>query len=77
MAGRWFARWGWLHRPVSVAGWLSTVLAVIVCVHLFATIDHQSHSASDTLYGVFPYLACVFLLWDWLANRGSMRGERA
>lgn len=77
MAARWFARWGWMHRPVSVAGWLATTLAVAFCMHLFVALDRHSHSASDTLYGVFAYLACAFLLWDWLAGKSSREGERA
>ncbi|MEJ7746702.1 MAG: hypothetical protein WKF61_08100 [Luteimonas sp.] len=77
MATRWFARWGWLHRPVSVAGWLATALAVAFCVHVFLAIDRHSHSASDTLYGMFPYLACVFQLFDWLASRSSRTGGHA
>lgn len=77
MATRWFARWGWLHQPASIAGWLATASTVAFCVHVFLAIDRHSHSASDTLYGVFPYLACVFLLWDWLAGRSSQGGDRA
>ena len=69
MTQRWFRPWGWLFRPVSAAGWLASALAVSFCVRVFIAIDRHSHSASDTLYGVFPFFACSFLLLHWLASR--------
>jgi hypothetical protein len=36
---------------------------------VFLAIDRKSHSVSDTLYGVFPFFACAFLLFDWIAGR--------
>ncbi len=67
----WFRRWGWLFRPVSVAGWLALSLAILFCIQVFVVIDRHSHSVSDTLYGVFPYFVCSFLLLDWLATKTS------
>jgi hypothetical protein len=69
MSHRWFRPWGWLFRPVSVAGWAALLLTLAFCVQVFLAVDRHSHSASDTLYGVFPYFACSFLLLDWLASR--------
>jgi peptidoglycan/LPS O-acetylase OafA/YrhL len=62
MSHRWY-------RPVSVAGWVALLVALAFCAQAFAAIDRHSHSVSDTLYGVFPYFACSFLLLDWLASR--------
>ena len=70
----WFRRWGWMFRPVSAAGWAAVLLAVAFCGQVFVAIDRHSHSASDTLYGVFPYFACTFLLLNWLAERTRARG---
>ena len=36
---------------------------------MFTAVDRHSHSATDTLYGIFPYFACTFLLVDWIARR--------
>ena len=69
MTHRWFSPWGWFFRPVSLAGWVASLLALAFCVQVFASIDRHSHSASDTLYGVFPYFASCFLLVNWLASR--------
>ena len=40
--------------------------AVAFCVNVFLAIDRHSHSVSDTLYGVFPFFVCTFLLIDWM-----------
>ncbi len=73
MTHAWFRPWGWLHRPVSWQGWLAVVLAVLFCVQVFTAIDRHSHSASDTLYGVFPFFVCAFLLLEWLASHTTAR----
>jgi hypothetical protein len=67
----WFKRVGWLYLPVSVQGAVITLMALVFCVQVFLAIDRHSHSASDTLYGVFPYFVCAFLLFDWIAERTS------
>jgi hypothetical protein len=67
----WFRRWGWVYLPVSMAGWLAVIGAMAFCAQVLVAVDRQSHSVSDTLYGAFPYLACCFLLLDWLAARTS------
>lgn len=68
MKRTWFKRWGWVYVPVSVAGAVLDLLAIAFCIQVFTAIDRHSHSASDTLYGVFPYFACVFLLLNWAAS---------
>lgn len=66
-----FRRSGWLHLPCSIAGWLVLLAALAFCADVFWAIDRHSHSGSDTLYGMFPYFACVFLLYEWIASRSS------
>ena len=67
----WFKRVGWFYLPVSAPGALVCCAAVGFCVNVFLAIDRHSHSASDTLYGVFPFFACAFLLVDWIARSTS------
>ena len=71
----WFKRGGWFYYPVSVPGGVFTALPVAFCVQVFLAINGRSHSVSDTLYGVFPYFTCAFMLWDWLAGRTSARAD--
>jgi hypothetical protein len=71
MNSNWFKRIGWFYLPVSVPGAIITLAALTFCVQVFLAIDRKSHSASDTLYDVFPFFACTFLLLDWIACRTS------
>ncbi|MBV8206301.1 MAG: hypothetical protein JO041_05875 [Acidobacteria bacterium] len=71
----WFRRWGWIYRPVSVAGWLATALTLAFCAQVAVFVDSRSHSVSDTFYRVFPYAIPALLLLDWLASRTSPRAE--
>ena len=68
---RWFRPLGIIFLPVSVPGWIVSVLAAAFCLHIFVFVDGHSHSVSDTLYGVFPYWVPTFLLWAWIAGRTS------
>jgi hypothetical protein len=67
----WFKQWGWLYLPSSVPGAVIFLAMLALCVQVFIAVDHRSHSVSDTLYGVFPVFACVFLMWDWIGARTS------
>jgi hypothetical protein len=72
----WFRRVGWLPVPVSAAGALVTVGALAFCVQVFLAVDRQSHSVSDTLYGVYPFIVPTLLLLDWVASRTGGSGAR-
>ncbi len=64
---------GWLYMPASALTWAIAAAMALFCGNVFIGIDRHSHSASDTLYGVFPYWAVVFLLWNWFASRCAAR----
>ena len=71
MKTNWFKRCGWFYVPVSVPGSCVTLFALLFCMTVFRAVDQHSHSASDTLYGVFPFFVCTFLLLDWIGTRTS------
>jgi hypothetical protein len=73
MKTTWFKRLGWFYAPVSVPGSVICLLAVVFCLTVFRAVDRHSHSAGDTLYGVFPFFVCTFLLLDWIGGRTSGR----
>ena len=75
MNNLWFKRLGWFYRPVSWQGFALAILALAFCIQVFAAIDRHSHSASDTLYGIFPYFTCCFLLLNWVAGNTSRRAS--
>ncbi|MDB5164575.1 MAG: hypothetical protein JWL89_201 [Candidatus Saccharibacteria bacterium] len=68
---KWFRKTKFVHTPASLPAYLIYFVALIFLVSVFVAVDRQSHSASDTLYGVFPFVACVFLLIEWLADKTS------
>jgi peptidoglycan/LPS O-acetylase OafA/YrhL len=63
-----FVRIGWIYLPRSLLGAALYLVAGGFCCTVFAAVDRHSHSASDTLYGIFPYFVCTFLLVDWIAK---------
>ena len=67
----WFKQWGWLYLPASVPGAIICLATIAFCVSVFLAADRNSHSVSDTLYNVFPFFTCAFLLWDWIGARTS------
>lgn len=67
----WFKSWGWIYLPVSMAEWLALALTLIFCANTFLAIDRHSHSASDTLYGIFPYWVPAFGILLGIASRTS------
>ena len=71
MNTRWFKRCGWVYLPVSVIGSVISLVSLLFCVQVFIAIDRHSHSASDTLFQVFPYFVSCFLLVNWLGENTS------
>ena len=65
----WFRPWGWIHRPVSWEGVLVTALSFAFCVNVFIAVDRRSHSVSDTLYGLFPYVVPTLIILNWIASK--------
>ena len=71
MKKEWFRGVGWVYLPVSWQGIWLVLMAIVFCAQVFVAVDRRSHSVSDTLYGVFPYFACCFLLLNWVASNTS------
>lgn len=67
----WFRPAGWVFRPVSWQGYAAIAIALAFCTLAFLAVDRHSHSASDTLFGFFPYAVPAFLLLNWLASKTS------
>jgi hypothetical protein len=67
----WFKQWGWLYVPASIPGAAICLVTLAFCFSVFLAVDRHSQSMSDTLYGIFPFFTCAFLLWDWIGARTS------
>ncbi len=66
-----FKKYGLIFIPISFLGLILTLLTVIFCVTVFVAIDRNSHSVSDTLYGVFPFFVSAFTILFWIAANTS------
>ena len=71
MAEPWFRPIGWLYRPTTWQGFGLSSGVALFCDQAFVAVDSHSHSASDTLWGLFPYVGPAFLLFNWIAARKS------
>jgi hypothetical protein len=68
MKTNWFKRFGWFYLPISLPGVTVWLLAALFCLTVFQSVDRHSRSVTDTLYGVFPFFVCTFLLLDWIGS---------
>jgi hypothetical protein len=71
MKANWFRKYGWIYIPVSAIGVIILLLVIAFCITVFIAIDRNSHSASDTLYGIFPYFVSAFTILFWIAANTS------
>jgi hypothetical protein len=71
MATRWFKPYGWIYRPIAWQGVVLVLLTVAFCIQVFFAIDSRSHSVTDTLYGIFPYVVPSLLVLNWIASKTS------
>jgi len=69
MRSQWFKPWGWIYRPIAWQGILVSLLALAFSIQVFLAVDSSSHSVTDTLYGVFPYIAPCWMLTYWVASK--------
>ena len=67
----WFKPWGWIYRPITWQGVLIVLLTLAFCIQVFIAVDRQSHSVSDTFYGIFPYVIPALMLLNWFASKTS------
>ncbi len=72
----WFRTWGWIYRPIAVPGWVVVALAAAFCANVFLAVDRHSHSVSDTLYGIFPYVVPALGIVGWIASRTTPDAKR-
>jgi hypothetical protein len=69
MRYRWFKAWGWIYSPVSWQGVAVMLLALAFSIQVFLAVDARSHSVSDTLYGIFPFIVPCWMIVYWVATK--------
>lgn len=68
---RWFVPWGWVYRPVTWQGFAIVFVVVLFSAQVLIAVDRHSHSVSDTLYGIFPFVVPSLMLLNWVASKTS------
>jgi hypothetical protein len=71
----WFKPIGWIYYPVSIIGWVITIITFLLCVKFFIAEDRISHSASDTLINFFSYGALFLIIAGWIASKTSQKSN--
>jgi hypothetical protein len=66
-----FSKRKYIHTPKSLTGYTVWTVAAIFLISVFFAIARDSHSVSDTFYGIFPYFVSTFLLVEWFASKNS------
>ena len=70
-----FREWGWVYYPSAWQGVVLVILVVAFCIQVFLAVDSRSHSVSDTLYGIFPYVVPSLLILLWIASKTCERSR--
>ncbi|MEO6694752.1 MAG: hypothetical protein ABIY50_08590 [Ignavibacteria bacterium] len=68
---QWFKKTGLIYIPVSIVGIVMYLMTIAFCVTVFIAVDRNSHSNSDTLYGIFPYFVSAITILFWVASNNS------
>ena len=71
----WFRPWGWIYLPISWQGCVAVVLTFLFCAQVFVAVDRHSHSVSDTLYGIFPFVVPAVGILGWVASKSSRKAS--
>lgn len=68
---RWFKEFGWIYLPIKWQGFLITGFIVLFSINIFIVVDANSHSVSDTLFGIFPYVVPALIVLYLIAAKKS------
>jgi hypothetical protein len=69
----WFKKIGWIYVPINPIGIVFTLFTIAFCINVFIAIDRNSHSVTDTLYGIFPFFISAFTILFWIASNTSIK----
>ena len=64
-----FWKWFACYYPVSISGWIATIVLTFALIKSFILVDAFSHSSSDTLISFAPWAIGIFLFFDFLCFR--------
>jgi hypothetical protein len=66
-----FSKKGWIYIPVSLTGWIVTILYIAVSVFTLVMIDKTYNSLKNSLIRFFPYFISLTVIYFWIASNSS------
>jgi hypothetical protein len=66
-----FKKSGWIYQPVSIAGWIFTIVYAALCIVTLISIDKNYNSLVNSLIRFFPYFISFTVVWFWVASNCS------
>jgi hypothetical protein len=70
-----FKRFGWIYIPLSIPGWILTLIYLAVSVYTFIRIDQNYNSLRSSFIRFFPYFISFSVVWFWIAGNTSKNKE--
>jgi hypothetical protein len=67
----WFRKTKFSYLPITIAGYLVTVMGILFMVPVIIACLRSTHSVSDFFYSLFVYATCTAFWWSWIAGRTS------
>ncbi len=71
-----FKKVGWIYFPITITGSLISICAIMGNVWFFIAIDRNSHSVSDTLISLLPYLVSIWVIYGFIASNCSGNDQK-
>ena len=71
-----FKKAGWIYFPTSITGAIISLGAIGSNIWFFLVIDRNSHSASDTLISLLPYMVSIWVIYGFIASNCSDNAQK-
>jgi len=69
-----FTKKGWIYLPVSLTGWIVTIIYAAVSVFTLVVIGKAYNSLRNSLIRFFPYFVSFSVIYHWIASNNA--GEK-
>lgn len=71
-----FRKTGWIYLPTSISGAIISLGALAANIWFFVVLDRNSHSASDTLITLLPFMVSIWVIYGFIASNCSEKGQK-
>jgi hypothetical protein len=68
-----FKKWKWIYLPISLSAYGILIAALLLIARIFMIVDMKSHSGSDTLINVFPWMWIIMATYLWIGSNNTQK----